>query len=354
VTAVPRLSLGLPVYNGEKYLAESIESLLGQSYENFELIISDNASTDSTADIGRHYMKQDSRVRYIRQKRNIGLAPNHNFVFRRSRGEFFKWAASDDLYARDLLQRCVDALDENPRVVLAHAWEAAIDAEGNVWQAHTYPLATDAPSAPERFRSILFGSSGLFEPDLLFGPGSSPRSGDSGFGNFIRVDNQGVLRACDMYGVIRSDVLRRMSPLGSYHHSDRILACEIVLHGPFHMTPDWMYFRREYPDRAYNSSPKVRTRCAIQDPRRANRFLHPTGRLLAEYMWGYVAAIKNAPLSLAEQRECYRYLSQWVLDRAVCKVFPGRFGKTEEQPSGAGGQAVSVRKAVAGQGERLS
>jgi len=354
VTAAPRLSIGLPVYNGENYLAESIEALLGQSYEDFELIISDNASTDGTAGIGRRYLKQDSRVRYIRHQRNIGLAPNHNFVFRQSRGEFFKWAASDDLYARDLLRRCVDSLDEHPRVVLAHAWEAAIDATGNVWQAHEYPLATDSPRAPERFRSILFGSSGLFERDLLFGPGGSPRNGSSGMSGFVRVDNRGVLRACDMYGVIRSDVLRRIAPLGSYHHADRILACEITLHGPFHMTPDWMYFRREYPDRAYNASPKVRTRCAIQDPRRANRFRHPTARLLAEYMWGYVAAIKNAPLSLADQRECYRYLAQWMFDRAACKAFPDRFGKTEDQPSGTGGQAVSAREVVAGQQERLS
>ena len=73
MNAVPRLSVGLPVYNGENYLAESLEALLGQSYEDFELIISDNASTDGTADICRRYEKQDSRIRYIRQPRNIGL-----------------------------------------------------------------------------------------------------------------------------------------------------------------------------------------------------------------------------------------------------------------------------------------
>ena len=163
MNAIPRLSIGLPVYNGENYLAESIDALLGQSYEDFELIISDNASTDGTADICRRYEKQDSRIRYIRQPRNIGLSPNHNFVLQQSRGELFKWAAADDLYGRDLLKRCVDALDEHPDVVLAHSWEAAIDEAGNVTQAMDYPLATDSPRAPERFRSILFGSSGLFE-----------------------------------------------------------------------------------------------------------------------------------------------------------------------------------------------
>src|SRR5215470_10065074 len=143
VNTVPRLSVGLPVYNGEKYLTESIESLLGQSYKDFELIISDNASTDSTADICRRYANQDSRIRYIRQPRNIGLAPNHNFVVDQSHGEFFKWAASDDLYGRELLQSCIDALDQHPDVVLAHSWTAAIDSAGKVIQAYRYPLVTD-------------------------------------------------------------------------------------------------------------------------------------------------------------------------------------------------------------------
>src|ERR1700758_837964 len=107
----PRLTVGLPVYNGENYLAESIEALLGQTYEDFELIISDNASSDGTADICQRYRKQDSRICYIRQKRNIGLNPNHNFVIGQARGEMFKMASHDDLYARDLLKCCVEALD---------------------------------------------------------------------------------------------------------------------------------------------------------------------------------------------------------------------------------------------------
>jgi len=354
VNAAPRLSIGLPVYNGETYLAESLDALLGQSYEDFELIISDNASTDGTADICRRYRKQDPRIRYVRQPRNIGLAPNHNFVFQQARGELFKWAAADDLYARDLLQHCVAALDEDHDVVLAHSWEAVIDSTGNVTQSLEYPLATNSPRAPERFRSILFGSSGLFERSILFGSSSLLESRDADVHGLIRVDNRGILRACDEYGVIRTDVLRRVAPLGSYHHSDRIVACEVALHGPFHMTPDWLYFRREYPDRTYNASPSVRARCAVFDPARGNRLRHPTARLLAEYIWGYVAAIRRAPLSPADRAECYRHLAQWLLDRAACKALPGRFGRTEEQPSaGLDNHAVSVHSVVAGQQRRL-
>src|SRR6185437_10306412 len=112
MSTVPRLSVGLPVYNGSGYVAESIEALLGQTFEDFELIISDNASTDDTGKVCRRYQKTDSRVRYYRQPRNVGLAPNHNFCVEQARGELFKWAAGDDLYARNLLETCVAALDE--------------------------------------------------------------------------------------------------------------------------------------------------------------------------------------------------------------------------------------------------
>ncbi len=317
MSAQPRVSVGLPVYNGERYLEESIDSLLGQTYEDFELVISDNASTDRTAEICKRYARQDSRVRYIRQSQNIGLAPNHNFVFRQSRGEFFKWAASDDLYARDLLQRCVTALDEHPDVVVAHAWEAVIDDKGTVTQALEYPLTTDSPSAPQRLRSFLFGSSGLF--DRADGRG------------MLRIDNNGILRACDEYGVIRTDVMRQISPLASYHHSDRIVVCELLLRGTFHITPDWMYFRREIPDRAYNADPSVRARATVMNPARANRVRHPTARLVGEYFWGYVTAIHRAPLSSRDRRECYRQLALWSMDRATSRIAPKPTERIDDQ-----------------------
>lgn len=337
MSASPRLSVGLPVYNGETYLDQSIEALLGQSYEDFELIISDNASTDRTPDICRHFAKQDPRIRYIRQPRNIGLSPNHNFVVQQSRGEYFKWAAADDLYGRDLLKSCVDALDADQGVVLAHAFEAAVDDAGTVTQARDYPLATDSTRAPDRFRAILFGSSGLFE------------SADPAVRGLVRVDSEGILRFCDIYGVIRTAVLRTM-PLGSYHHSDRIVICALALHGRFHTTPDWLYFRRDTADRTYNKSSTLRDRCEVNDPARTNRLLHPTARLVAEYLWGYVDAIQHAPLSAADRRDCYRYLTRWMLDRVTSKVV-GRPLVAVEAPDFS--RTVSARAVVAGQDERL-
>jgi glycosyltransferase involved in cell wall biosynthesis len=281
LSAAPRLTVGLPVYNGEKYVAESLEALLGQSFTDFELIISDNASTDGTGDICRRYEKQDSRVRYFRQPRNVGLAPNHNYVAEQARGELFKWASNDDLYARDLLERCVAALDEDQEVVLAHSWSAKVDDSGTVTMAFEYPLNTAAARAPERFRSLLF-------------------------------DNGGD----DDYGVIRTEVLRRTAMKESYHHADRTIIAELSLYGRFYQVPDWLYFRRDHADRAERACPTMRGRCANMDPRRADRLRNPAVRLYGEYVWAYVRAIKRAPLSAAERRECFGHLAGWFASRA--------------------------------------
>jgi glycosyltransferase involved in cell wall biosynthesis len=296
--AGPRLSIGLPVYNGEKYLAQSIDALLGQSYEDFELIVCDNASTDGTAEICQRYLKQDPRIRYYRQPRNIGSSPNHNFAFAQARGELFKWASNDDLYAPELMERCIEALDEYPDVVLAHSWTALIDGSGAVTEKIEYPLATASPRAPERFRSTLYA-----------------KAGD------------------DMYGVVRTNVLRRTALQASYHHADRTITTEVALHGPFYQVQDWLYFRRDHPDRAERSCPTVRTRCANLDPRRANRLRNPVVRLYAEYLWGYVSAIQHAPLPPEDRHECYRDLARWAFSRAL----PGRARREGEPGPGSAG-----------------
>lgn len=278
----PRLTVGLPVYNGEKYLAESLDALLGQSYEDFELIISDNASTDGTERICQEYVAKDSRIRYIRQPVNLGAAPNHNAVVQEARGELFKWASHDDLYGRDLLLKCVEALDAQPAVVLAHAWQAIIDQHGEVVLSIDYPLATDDPRPSERFRSLLFTVGGD-----------------------------------DFYGVMRTDVLRRTALQQSYHHADRTIVAEIALHGRFYQVPELLFFRRDHPDRAERAAPSMRARCANLDPRRADKIRNPKVRLVGEYIAGFIGAVRRAPLPSAERRRCYRYLAQWMASRVV-------------------------------------
>lgn len=313
-TTSTRLSIGLPVYNGERYLPESLDALLGQTYTDFELLISDNASTDRTEDICRDYAARDSRIRYFRQPNNIGACPNHNFLVRQASGELFKWASYDDLYARDLVLRCVEALDDRPDVVLAHSWQGMIDGTGAVTQLVDYRLDTDFPRAPERFRSLLYATAGD-----------------------------------DFYGVIRTEVLRRTPLNGSYHHSDRTIVAELALHGPFHQVRERLFFRRDHPGRAERAYPSKRARCVNMDPRRADRLRNPTVRLLAEYVWGFTDAIRRAPISADDKRECYRHLAGYLAGRAV----PGSARRRRARPVVAHDDpGYTVAAIVAGQQKR--
>jgi glycosyltransferase involved in cell wall biosynthesis len=302
------------VYNSERYVAESIESLLGQSFQDFELIISDNASTDDTPAICERYAKQDSRVRYHRQPRNVGLAPNHNFCVEQARGDLFKWAAGDDLYHRDLLLRCVQVLDERPEVVLVHAYTAMIDGASEMYQANAYSLDTSATRAPDRFRSLL----------------NDPGGDDDG-------------------GVMRRAALTRVAKKDSYHHADRTTITELALYGPFYHVPEFMYFRRDHPGRAERAHPSVRARCANMDPRRANPWLHPVPRLLGEYLWAYVSMIARAPLGSAERRECYQHLAAWTARRS--KPHPLL---SHEPPPAESQPAIDIQAVVPGRSARLS
>ena len=100
----PQVSIGMPIYNAEKYLKEAIDSLLSQSFKDFELIISDNASTDSTHDICMEYAKKDHRIRYVRQSQNIGAWSNFQYVLDESQADYFMWAAHDDFRSIDYLE----------------------------------------------------------------------------------------------------------------------------------------------------------------------------------------------------------------------------------------------------------
>jgi len=280
----PTLSIGLPVYNGEEFLGESLNALLAQTYRDFELIISDNASTDGTAEICRAYAERDRRVRYVRQPVNIGAAPNHNALVLLARGRYFKWASHDDLYAPTLLERCIEVLETDPEPVLVHARDAIIDHHGEVVRTLPYPLDTANPRPSARLRS------------LLYVPGGN-----------------------DFYGVIRAEVLRRIDLHGSYYNADRTIVASLCLQGPFHQVPEVLYFRRDHPDRASRASGR-RARAAVLDPKRANRWRHPMIRMYAEYVLGYVKAIRQARLSVIQSGRCLAEVAGWLLS---C-LWPGR------------------------------
>ncbi|MGH9959496.1 MAG: glycosyltransferase family 2 protein, partial [Pyrinomonadaceae bacterium] len=169
----------MPVYNGENYIAEAIDSLLKQTFEDFELIIADNASIDGTEEICRSYARRDTRVRYVRNKTNIGAAKNCNLLVKISSGEYFKWAAHDDICAPDYLSRCVGILDRDPSVVLCHTQTAYVDDDGALLEAdeatgafidrHGCHWGVDTAKrmgsmkASERFEDFLLRTVNIFE-----------------------------------------------------------------------------------------------------------------------------------------------------------------------------------------------
>src|SRR5687768_13669514 len=114
----PKVSIGLPVYNGADFIQACVASLLAQDYGDFEIVISDNASTDRTEEICRDLVAKDNRVRYFRNETNLGACPNYNKVFHHARGEYFKWAAHDDECHPAMIRRCVEVLSASPSSVV--------------------------------------------------------------------------------------------------------------------------------------------------------------------------------------------------------------------------------------------
>src|ERR1700726_3052082 len=126
----PLVSIGIPVFNAQRYLREALDSLIAQDYENIELVISENASTDGTAAICREYAARDPRVRYERAEMNQGAVWNFNRVYSLARGTYFMWAAFDDLRAPSYVRRCVERLEAQPSAVLCCTDVRLIDEAG--------------------------------------------------------------------------------------------------------------------------------------------------------------------------------------------------------------------------------
>ncbi|MFH1841801.1 MAG: glycosyltransferase family 2 protein [bacterium] len=184
---MPRLSIGLPVYNGEAFVGDAIRSLLDQTFTDFELIISDNCSTDRTVEIVQAFAEQDPRVRIHRNETNLGAARNFNLVFELATAEFFKWAAADDICQPAYLARCIDMLDSDPDIVLCHSLADQIDPDGQRVGEYRYPMRADAPDVLTRFTDLIIvrhdchAVFGVIRHDALAKrPSSAPMSAPTG------------------------------------------------------------------------------------------------------------------------------------------------------------------------------
>lgn len=147
----PLVSIGLPVFNGDRFLSQAIDSILAQSFTDFELVISDNGSTDETPDICRRYMAADPRIRYFRLDQNMGAAFNYNRVFGLSRGTYFRWAAHDDIISPYFLQMCLDAFKDHTQDVaptaIVYPRSNWVDETGKVIRPDHCPMRTSTASA---------------------------------------------------------------------------------------------------------------------------------------------------------------------------------------------------------------
>jgi glycosyltransferase involved in cell wall biosynthesis len=273
--APPRVSVGLPVFNGEAYLAPAIESILGQTFPDLELIISDNASTDRTADICRSFADQDPRLRYFRQERNLGASPNYDFTFYQARGEYFKWAAHDDVIDPTMIERCVEVLDRYPDVQLAFPRTLRIDATGAV--VGVYPDYSEMRLMSSR---------------------PSKRFGDI----ICKMHN-----CVAFFGLTRRAELATTLLHAAYEDADRHLLAQLALRGPLFEIPDHLFQRRDHAG-AYSQSVALADRISWFDTSRERAVTFPEWHSIAVYL----KLIRQSSLPVEEQRACRRQLVRWL------------------------------------------
>ncbi len=272
----PKVSFGMPVYNGENYIDQALDSVLNQTFTDFEVIISDNASTDKTEEICRRFAEKDSRIKYYRNEQNVGAAPNYNLTFEHSRGEYFNWFAHDDLLDPRYLEECVKILDNNPDTVLCSSVVRIIDENAEELTIYRPGLeATEYESAPHK----------RFAPMTL------------------------IHHVCtDIFGLFRADILGQTGLHGLYHGCDRALLAEIALMGKIQRVKEPMFSNREHNAR-YTRATDATERAHWHATIASKEIGFFTWKLYGEYL---TAVGKRVP-GFADKLRCYGVLGRWWL-----------------------------------------
>jgi glycosyltransferase involved in cell wall biosynthesis len=278
---MPKVSLGMPVYNAEAFLEEALDSLLAQTFDDFELVISDNASTDRTEEICREYAAKDRRIRYFRYRENYGLINNFQTVFKLSRGEYFKWCASDDVCDANYLQRAVEVLDADSSVVLVFPLMAGIDEKGRRTRVpgqisdRDSPDSVSSPNPVTRFRKLLRNIWWV----------------DAGF-----------------YGVVRADVLAQTPVHPEHMNGDQILLAELSLKGRFIEIPEEMFFSRVHANKTTFRQKTLRHRAELIENRPLGRGIPSWWKMIRHYprrITMYMSIVSRAHLSPPQRVACY-------------------------------------------------
>ena len=247
---VPTVSIGMPVFNGADYLEEALDSIQAQSFADFELVICDNASTDSTEDICRRYAEGDDRISYHRNETNIGAHPNYNRTFALSSGRYFKWAPHDDILRSTFLEKCVQALESQPEAVVCQTFLDYIDDDGRPIGVYDSPLTGSASARPpERFAAVVLRGHPAYE----------------------------------VMGLFRRSALEGSLLLESFHGADRALLAELALRGWFIRVPEPLLVVRDHKQRYTRAQVRPKDRATWHDASLKGKLSFPTWRLYSEY-----------------------------------------------------------------------
>jgi glycosyltransferase involved in cell wall biosynthesis len=265
----PLVSIGMPVYNGERFVRQALESILIQDYENFELIISDNASTDTTGNICQMYADRDARIRYVRNETNLGASPNHKRVFEMGRGDYFKWAAHDDECLPTFLSRCMSVFGEAPQsAVLVYPQSLIIDEDGRMIEEYRASIEAKTSRPHRRLASVL----------------------------------SNVVLGTPLYGVMRASALRQTRLIDAFFSSDYVLFAELAMLGEILEIPEPLLRKRFHPTRSMVAHKTAQDYDAWLDTRRPRRprVLSPCHKLAFEYL----RSAWHLPLSPYERVMC--------------------------------------------------
>jgi glycosyltransferase involved in cell wall biosynthesis len=277
------------VYNGEAGIDTALRSLRAQSFEDLEMIISDNASTDGTEEICREHAHADPRVRYVRNDRNVGVARNFNALYRMAHGRYFKWAPHDDVLAPEFVFACVEALETDPAVALAVPEPRLIDDEGN----------------PDDF--AMRHRERLTERGLRHIPLDEPRH--LGDGSPSERFSDIVLRKVwfyELFGLIRSDMLARTGLLRLFFGSCQVLLAELVLLGTVRVVPGDLMFMR-YP--TFKILDAKRDMALKMDPEWKGRFFFPEVHIITEWL----RVVRHSDLGPADKARCVSSVGRKVV-----------------------------------------
>ncbi|MBK7034646.1 MAG: glycosyltransferase family 2 protein [Ignavibacteria bacterium] len=258
----PAICIGLPVYNGARFLSDTLNSLLGQSFSDFELIISDNASTDETERICRDFAMLDPRIRYIRQPVNIGAMRNANFVANQGRSKYFKWSSASDYCAPDMLTRCFAAMEANPDIILCYGRTCLVNDETGKLEEYAYDIDVMENRPHDRFLTLRRG---------------------------LRLNNA-------YCGLIRTNALHQTRLNRIYAGGDIVLMAELALMGRFLLLPEVLLFRRMGHEN-FSGHLKPADLAYFIDPQKS----HNIGLPLLSWHLGFLGAALRAPISIPEK-----------------------------------------------------